>query len=67
MRQYDDLLIDALLDRGFSIEEAQRLIALQDRVERDRQRQRSEMGARPSDSGTHPKTDHPDYDDPRAR
>jgi hypothetical protein len=67
MRQYDDLLIDALLDRGFSIEEAQRLIALQDRVERDRQRQRSEMGARPSDSGIQPNKDHPDYDDPRAR
>jgi hypothetical protein len=65
MRQYDDLLIDALLDRGFSIEEAQRLIALQDRVERDRQRW--ETGARPSDPTTPPSKGSPDYDDPRAR
>jgi hypothetical protein len=65
MRQYDDLLIDALLDRGFTTEEAQRLIALQDRVERERQRQRSEMGARPSES--QPGKDRPDYDDRRAR
>jgi hypothetical protein len=31
MRQYEDLLIDALLDYGFTLEEASRLIALQDR------------------------------------
>lgn len=37
MRQYEDLLIDALLDFGFSVEEAIRLIALQTQVERDRQ------------------------------
>jgi len=36
MRQYEDLLIDALLDYGFTVEEAQRLIALQVRIERDR-------------------------------
>lgn len=36
MSQYEDLLIDALLDRGFTVEEAVRLIALQNRVERDR-------------------------------
>ena len=36
MNQYEDLLIDALLDRGFSVEEAVRLIALQERVERER-------------------------------
>lgn len=37
MRQYyEDLLIDALLDRGFTLEEAQRLILLQERVHRER-------------------------------
>ncbi len=36
MSQYEDLLIDALLDRGFTVEEAIRLIELQDRVERER-------------------------------
>ena len=36
MRQYDDLLIDALLDCGFTVEEAQSLILLQERTERDR-------------------------------
>lgn len=37
MHQYEDLLVDALLDVGFSVEEALRLIALQERVERERQ------------------------------
>lgn len=37
MSQYEDLLIDALLDRGFTLEEALRLIELQTRVERERQ------------------------------
>ncbi len=32
MNQYEDLLVDALLDYGFTLEEAARLIALQDRV-----------------------------------
>lgn len=36
MSQYEDLLVDALLDRGFTVEEAVRLIALQNRVEHDR-------------------------------
>ena len=36
MNQYEDLLVDALLDRGFTVEEAMRLIELQDRVERER-------------------------------
>ena len=31
MSQYEDLLIDALLDYGFTLEEASHLIALQDR------------------------------------
>lgn len=34
--QYEDLLVDALLDRGFKLDEAMRLIALQERVERER-------------------------------
>ena len=36
MNQYEDLLVDALLDRGFSVDEALRLIELQNRLERDR-------------------------------
>ena len=36
MSQYEDLLIDALLDSGFSLEEAMRLIELQNRIERER-------------------------------
>ncbi len=34
--QYEDLLVDALLDCGFTVEEAVRLIALQEHVERER-------------------------------
>jgi hypothetical protein len=70
MRQYDDLLIDALLDRGFTTEEAQRLIVLQERVERERQRQSSQTGARQSEPNPQPGKDYQDYqdyDDPRAR
>lgn len=37
MHQYEDLLVDALLDVGFTVEEALRLIALQERVEHERQ------------------------------
>ncbi|MFI5274166.1 MAG: hypothetical protein ACHQ4H_14115 [Ktedonobacterales bacterium] len=37
MHQYEDLLVDALLDEGFSVDEALRLIALQERVEHQRQ------------------------------
>src|SRR5262249_23626111 len=36
MNQYEDLLVDALLDRGFTVAEAERLIALQERIERER-------------------------------
>ncbi|MBV9258818.1 MAG: hypothetical protein JO215_12460 [Ktedonobacteraceae bacterium] len=32
-QQYSDLLIDALLDEGFSVEEALRLIQLQEKYE----------------------------------
>ena len=61
MRQYEDLLIDALLDRGFTLPEAQNLIRLQERVERERARQERETrtgsprgefgGADPRDMG----------------
>lgn len=40
MRQYEDLLIDALLDSGFTLEEAFRLIALQERYEAEHAWQR---------------------------
>ncbi|MEO7000557.1 MAG: hypothetical protein ABI068_01975 [Ktedonobacterales bacterium] len=44
--QYEDLLIDALLDEGFTLEEAMNLIALQEQLDRDnrerRHRQREE-------------------------
>jgi hypothetical protein len=36
MHQYEDLLVDALLDRGFTVDEALRLIELQNRLERQR-------------------------------
>jgi len=36
MNQYEDLLVDALLDYGFTLDEALHLIALQDRIERER-------------------------------
>ncbi len=34
MQQYDDLLIDVLLDEGFTLAEAERLVALQKYAER---------------------------------
>jgi hypothetical protein len=36
MHQYEDLLVDALLDRGFTVDEAMRLIELQNRIDRER-------------------------------
>lgn len=36
MNQYEDLLVDVLLDRGFTVDEAMRLIALQERIEHER-------------------------------
>ncbi len=44
MRQYDDLLIDALLDHGFTVQEAENLITLQERVERERQEEERGRG-----------------------
>lgn len=40
MRQYEDLLIDVLLDCGFTLDEAFRLIALQERYEEEHSWQR---------------------------
>lgn len=31
--QYRDLLIDALLDQGFTVDEAERLVSLRERIE----------------------------------
>ncbi|HEX8981215.1 MAG TPA: hypothetical protein VF792_00465 [Ktedonobacterales bacterium] len=45
MSQYEDLLVDALLDCGFSLDEAVRLIELQERVDHKR-RKREEKRAR---------------------
>jgi len=36
MNHYEDLLVDALLDYGFTVDEAERLVELQARVERER-------------------------------
>jgi hypothetical protein len=36
MHQYDDLLIDVLLDEGFTLAEAERLVAFQKYVGRER-------------------------------
>jgi hypothetical protein len=46
MSQYEDLLIDALLDNGFTLDEALRLIALQERFDSDRH---TEAGEHPPD------------------
>lgn len=42
MQKYVDLVIDALLDEGFSIEEAERLIQLQDLYQQE-YKQRKEI------------------------
>lgn len=44
-RQYEDLLIDALLDYGFTLYEAERLVALQERLEREQRGQDREPQA----------------------
>lgn len=36
MQHFQDLIIDALLDQGFNLAEAERLVALQDQAERER-------------------------------
>lgn len=40
-KQYVDLVIDALLDEGFTVEEAERLIQLQDRYQQEYQRRKA--------------------------
>ena len=47
MSQYEDLLIDALLDDGFTLDEAVQLIKLQ---ERSQNRYGTRIVERPSDS-----------------
>lgn len=51
MNQHEDLLIDLLLDYGFTLEEATRLIRLRERMERQRRRQalRDEDAGQPGD------------------
>ena len=50
MNQYEDLLIDLLLDCGFTLEEATRLIRLHERMERQRRGTlRDEDAGRPED------------------
>lgn len=39
MQQYQDLLIDVLLDQGFSVDEAEHLVALQEELERERHKE----------------------------
>lgn len=41
--QYEDLLIDALLDEGFTLEEAMNLIALQERLDRESREHRHQQ------------------------
>jgi hypothetical protein len=59
MRQYDDLLIDALLDHGFTVQEAENLITLQERVERERQEEERgrSRGSRRGNGGSADQTD----------
>ncbi len=40
-KQYVDLVIDALLDEGFTVEEAERLIQLQDLYQQEYQERRA--------------------------
>jgi hypothetical protein len=55
---YEDLLIDALLDRGFTLEEAQRLIVLQERVHRERAAGERQAGRWQRESGPQGHHDH---------
>ena len=51
MNQYEDLLIDLLLDYGFTLDEATRLIYLRERIERERRRQHTRReDVRPMDA-----------------
>jgi hypothetical protein len=46
MQQYQDLLIDALLDQGFTLFEAERLITLQERFEHAHRQTQQEQECR---------------------
>lgn len=39
MMQYRDLLIDALMDQNFTLDEAEQLISLRERIENQRQQE----------------------------
>ena len=52
--QYEDLLIDLLLDYGFSLDEATRLIQLRERVDRERRRQPTRREEVPPVDERHP-------------
>ena len=43
MQQYQDLLIDALLDQGFTLGEAEQLVTFQDHIEGDLRRERQQL------------------------
>jgi hypothetical protein len=43
MQQFQDLLIDALLDQGFTLPEAERLVTLQAHMEGNRRREQQQL------------------------
>lgn len=43
MQQFQDLLIDALLDQGFTLPEAERLVTLQAYTEVNRRREKQQL------------------------
>ena len=55
-QHYQDLLVDALLDYGFTLDEAQRLVELHERIERERREEEARAQLRawlgPSDHRT---------------
>ncbi len=46
MQQYQDLLIDALLDQGFTLFEAERLVTLQERFEHEHRQTQQQQECR---------------------
>ncbi|HEY7849740.1 MAG TPA: hypothetical protein VIC27_06720 [Ktedonobacterales bacterium] len=55
MSQYEDLLIDVLLDDGFTLDEAVRLIKLQERIDSEH---RAEAVERPGELWRYDDNDH---------
>lgn len=54
MRQHEDLLIDVLLDHGFTLSEAKNLIVLQERIERERRDEERKRGSKEWGSRSRP-------------